>query len=66
MGSPLSLNALREDLEVSHRAVTHAVLYFRDRLAIPYTYQVTLDGQRDFVEQGVRVLPAHRFFGALV
>lgn len=23
MGSPLSLNALREDLEVSHKAVTH-------------------------------------------
>lgn len=54
------------EAKLSAGGVDPVVLYFRDRLAIPYTYQVTLDGQRDFVEQGVRVLPAHRFFGALV
>ncbi len=41
VGSPLSLNALREDLEVSHRAVTHWIeilerLYFIFRLR-PFT-----------------------------
>lgn len=43
-----------------------SLLYFRDRLAIPWVYQVTLEGQRDFVENGVRVLPAQRFLAALV
>ena len=43
-----------------------ALLYFRDRLAIPWIYQVTLEGERDVVENGVRMLPAHVFLGALV
>ncbi|MGH9381872.1 MAG: hypothetical protein ACRD2Z_14840 [Thermoanaerobaculia bacterium] len=42
-----------------------ALAYFRDRLAIPSTFQVTLEGDADFVEQGVHVLPAHRFLGAV-
>jgi hypothetical protein len=29
-------------------------------------WQVTLEGERDFVQVGVRVLPAHRFLDALV
>jgi predicted AAA+ superfamily ATPase len=45
--------------------VDPALSYFRDRLAIPWAYQVTLEGERDFVEKGVRVLPAHRFLAAL-
>lgn len=43
-----------------------SLLYFRDRLAIPFVYQVTLEGTRDFVQDGVRVLPANRFLAALV
>jgi predicted AAA+ superfamily ATPase len=43
-----------------------AVYYFRDRLKIPWTYQVTLEGDRDFVKNGVRCLPAHRFLAALI
>ena len=46
--------------------VDPSLLYFRDRLAIPWTYQVTLEGERDFVEDGIRVVSAHRFLGALV
>jgi predicted AAA+ superfamily ATPase len=42
-----------------------ALVYFRDRLGIPWTYQVTLEGKRDVVENGVRQLPAHLFLGAL-
>jgi len=41
-------------------------VYFRDRLKIPWSYQVTLEGDRDFVEDGVRVCPASRFLAALV
>jgi predicted AAA+ superfamily ATPase len=173
VGSPLSLNALREDLEVSHRAVTHwmdvlerlyhayrirpfsrttvrtlrkmpkaylwdwslvpepgprfenlvashllkfchwledseghraELLYLRDRAGrevdflvtverrpwfaveakrretsidpvlrafkeafrVPFAYQVVLEGDRDFVEGGVRSLPAGKFLRALV
>lgn len=43
-----------------------ALRYFRDRLGIPWVYQVVLEGDRDYVEQGVRVVPASRFFSALV
>jgi len=43
-----------------------ALTYYRDRLRIPWTYQVTLEGTRDFVEDGVRCLPARLFLGALV
>jgi len=37
-----------------------------ERLKIPWTYQVTFEGERDFVEDGVRVCPASRFLAALV
>lgn len=43
-----------------------AFIYFRDRLAIPCAYQVTLEGTRDFIQDGVRVLPASRFLAALI
>jgi uncharacterized protein len=43
-----------------------ALRYFRDRLKIPYAYQVVLEGQRDFVEDGVRCLPVGEFLAALV
>jgi len=46
--------------------VDPALVYFRDRLKIPWAYQVTLEGERDFVEDGVRVLPAATFLSALV
>jgi hypothetical protein len=31
-----------------------------------FVYQITLEGTRDFVEDGVRCLPASDFLGALV
>jgi predicted AAA+ superfamily ATPase len=42
-----------------------ALTYFRDRLGIPWSYQVTLEGGRDFVEDGIRLLPASTFFAGL-
>jgi len=33
---------------------------------VPWAYQVTLEGGRDFVQDGVRVVPASRFLGGLV
>jgi hypothetical protein len=54
------------EVKMSATRVEPSLVYFRDRLAIPWVYQVTLEGTRDFVEDGVRVLPAARFLAALV
>lgn len=54
------------EVKTSETRVEPALVYFRDRLAIPWVYQVTLEGTRDFIENGVRILPASRFLGALV
>ena len=36
------------------------------RLGIPWCYQVVLEGDRDFLKDGVRCLPAARFLAGLV
>lgn len=54
------------EVKTSDTRTEPALLYFRDRLPVPWTYQITLEGKRDFVEDGVRHLPAGRFLGALV
>ncbi len=46
--------------------VDSSLTYFQERLSIPWAYQVVLKGTRDFVEDGVRCLPAHHLFGALI
>jgi len=46
--------------------VDPSLLYFRDRLKIPWTYQISLDDARDVVDGGVRCLPAAKFLAALV
>lgn len=39
--------------------------YFGERLAIPHLYQVVCEGTRHFVQDGVHVEPAPRFFSRL-
>ena len=53
------------EAKLGETRVDPALAYFRDRLRIPWVYQVVRDARRDFVEAGVRVLPAERFLGAL-
>jgi hypothetical protein len=43
-----------------------SLVYFHDRLKIPFTYQVVLQGERDYVQDGVRCVPAAKFISALV
>jgi hypothetical protein len=43
-----------------------SLTYFRDRLRIPWAYQVVLEGKRDFVQNDIRCVPARQFLGALV
>lgn len=56
---------LAVEVKVSGQGCTPGLRYYCDRLSIPHPYQVALDGTRDFVDQGVRCLPASRFLAAL-
>lgn len=47
-------------------AIDPSIHYFRRRLKIPFVYQVVLESRRDFVEDGVRCVPAASFLPALV
>jgi predicted AAA+ superfamily ATPase len=40
--------------------------YYRDRLNIPWTYQITLEGEYDNLDDGIRCLPAAKFLGSLI
>jgi hypothetical protein len=54
------------EAKLSETAIDPSLEYFRDRLKIPFAYQVVLDGTRDFVQNDVRCLPAAAFLAALV
>ncbi|MBI5502879.1 MAG: ATP-binding protein [Deltaproteobacteria bacterium] len=45
--------------------VSRTLLYFRERIGIPFCYQVTRDEGADFEKSGVRVVPASRFLAGL-
>jgi hypothetical protein len=53
------------EAKLSDTRVDPALVYFRDRLQVPWVYQVVLESRRDFVESGVRVIPANRFLAGL-
>jgi hypothetical protein len=54
------------EAKLTATTIDPSLVYFRDRLRIPWVYQVVLEGQRDFIERGIRCVPARSFFGALV
>jgi hypothetical protein len=54
------------EAKLGETRVDPSLVLFRRRLGVPWAYQVTLAGERDFVEDGVRVVPARRFLAALV
>ena len=54
------------EVKLGETRIDPALVYFRERLKIPWAYQVVLGDHRDFVQDGVRCLPAHRFLAALV
>ncbi len=53
------------EVKTSARAIDPSLFYFRDRLKIPHAYQVVLDLDRGFIENGVHCLPAVDFLSAL-
>jgi predicted AAA+ superfamily ATPase len=54
------------EAKLNETRIAPGLQYFRERLRIPWAYQVLLEGSRDFVEDGVRCLPARLFLGALI
>ncbi len=54
------------EAKLSEATIAPTLRYYRDRLKIPWTFQVVLDGQRDFIQDGIRCLPAAKFLAALV
>ena len=53
------------EAKLAEEKVDPSIRYFQQRLKIPFVYQVVLKGRRDFVEDGVRCVPAEDFLAAL-
>ena len=53
------------EAKLAETVIDPSLVYFRDRLGLRQAYQVVLEGQRDFLQNGVRCLPAARFLAAL-
>jgi hypothetical protein len=53
------------EAKLAETAIDPSLRYFRDRLRIPWVYQVVKDGTRDVVDRGVRCVPATTFLAAL-
>ena len=53
------------EAKVSADRADPSLVRYRELLRIPFAYQVVLEGERDFLDDGVRVLPASRFLAAL-
>jgi predicted AAA+ superfamily ATPase len=43
-----------------------SLVYYQEKLKIPWVYQVVLEASRDFTQNGVRCLPARRFLAGLI
>ncbi len=54
------------EAKVTQTRIDPALVYFRERLGLRLCYQVVLEGRRDFLQDGVRCLPADRLLDALV
>ncbi|MCX6545966.1 MAG: ATP-binding protein [Acidobacteria bacterium] len=53
------------EAKLAETAIDPALRYFRDRLRVPWVYQVVKDCTRDVVDDGVRCVPASTFLAAL-
>jgi hypothetical protein len=54
------------EVKLSDTRIDPSLAFFRERLSLRHCYQVVLEGGRDFVEDGIRCVPAARFLAALV
>lgn len=54
------------EVKMNSKDVSPAIHYFRERLEIPYSYQVVSEEEVDLLKNGVRVISASRFLSAFV
>ena len=54
------------EVKLNDTALSPNLLYFRDRLSIPYIYQVVKKDKVDLIERGGRIVSAGRFLAALI
>jgi hypothetical protein len=54
------------EAKLTDTAIDPSLVHFRERLKIPFSYQVVLQASRDFVQDEVRCLPAATFLSALI
>jgi hypothetical protein len=48
------------EAKLSATTIEPSLIYFRDRLRIPWVYRVVLEGERDFVQHDIRFVPLYR------
>ncbi len=53
------------EVKLNETALSRNLLYFRDRLSIPYIYQVVKKDKVDLLERGGRIVSAGRFLAGL-
>jgi len=53
------------ECKISKSSPSRTLRYFGERLNIPYMYQLTFEGEEDYLDGGVRVMPAGKFLAAL-
>lgn len=54
------------EAKLSDSDVSKTMLYFKERLGISFCYQVVKNTERDFINRGIRIIPAKRFLMSLV
>lgn len=54
------------EVKSSSKNISKSLGYFRERLGIPFSYQVVNEGKIDFIKDSIRVISADKFFTALV
>lgn len=54
------------EVKLNDTSLSPALLYFRDRLAIPYVYQVVKKDKIDKLEKGARIISAGKFLSGLI
>jgi predicted AAA+ superfamily ATPase len=54
------------EVKLNDTSLSPSLLYFRERLAIPYVYQVVKKEKTDRLEKGARIISAGRFLSGLI
>ena len=54
------------EVKLNDATLSPHILYFKERLSIPFVYQVVKKGGVDKIEKGARIISAGKFLSGLV